>query len=160
MEKRLNTKVETYVNALKRDVADKIRAGLSETDLVAFVMDYQVLAFDEKDFLKRKRSNNVVPLFEKCLAKRMCGTQCTRRKQGGTDFCGTHGKGTPHGVIEQSETKSDLKQIEVFQMEFVGITHYIDTEGHVYSVEDILSGKQNPRVIANYKVIDGVYTII
>jgi hypothetical protein len=160
MEKRLNAKVETYVNAFKRDVADKVRAGLSETDLLSFVMDYRMLTLDEKDFLKRKRSNNVVPLFDKCIAKRMCGTQCTRRKQGETNFCGTHIKGTPHGVIEQNDSKPNMKQIEVFQMEFVGITHYIDTEGNVYSVEDILNGKQNPRVISNYKVIDGVYTIV
>lgn len=160
MEKRLNTKVDSYVNAFKRDVADKIRAGLSETDLVAFVMDYHILALDEKDFLKRKRSNNVVPVCEKCLAKRMCGTQCTRRKQGDTDFCGTHIKGTPHGVMEQSQTKSDLKQIEVFQQEISGIIYYIDTENRVYSVEDVIGGKPNPKVIANYRVTNGAYEIV
>lgn len=160
MEKRLNTKLDTYVNAFKREVVDKVRSGVSQEDLITFVMDYKKISLDEKDFLKRKRSNNIVPLFEKCLAKRMCGTQCTRRKQGNTDYCGTHTKGTPHGVIEQNDSKTELKTVDVVQMEFLGIVHYIDSDGNVYSVEDILSGRQNPRVISHYKVIDGVYTII
>lgn len=161
MEKRLNTKLDTYVNAFKREVADKIRSGdLSQEELINFVMEYRGISLDEKDFLKRKRSNNVVPVCEKCIAKRMNGTQCTRRKQGGTEFCGTHSKGRPYGCIEPNETKTDLKQVEVFQQEINGIMCYIDNETHVYSVEDILSGKPTPRMIANYRVVDGVYSIV
>ena len=90
----------------------------------------------------------------------MNGTQCTRRKQGGTEFCGTHIKGNPHGIIEQSETATDLKQIEVFQQEINGIVYYIDNESHVYSVEDIQSNKTNPKIISSYRVVDGVYMIV
>jgi hypothetical protein len=160
MEKRLNTKLESYVNAFKREIVDKIKQGITEEELITFVNEYQGIAFNEKDFLKRKRANNVVPICEKCIAKRMNGTQCTRRKQGGTDFCGTHSKGLPNGCMEPNETKTDLKQVEVFQHEINGIVYYIDNESKVYSVEDILSNKQNPKIIANYRVVDGVYMIV
>jgi hypothetical protein len=160
MEKRLNTKLDSYVNSFKQEIIEKIKEGMSEDELVAFVTEYQVISFNEKDFLKRKRSNNVVPICEKCIAKRMNGTQCTRRKQGGTDFCGTHSKGLPNGCMEPNETKPDLKQVEVFQHEINGIVYYIDNESRVYSVEDILSNKQNPKIIANYRVVDGVYMIV
>jgi hypothetical protein len=160
MEKRLNTKLESYVNAFKREIVDKIKQGITEDELISFVNEYQGIALNEKDFLKRKRANNVVPICEKCIAKRMNGTQCTRRKQGGTDFCGTHSKGLPNGCMEPNETKTDLKQVEVFQHEINGIVYYIDNESKVYSVEDILSNKQNPKIIANYRVVDGVYTIV
>ena len=159
MEKRLNTKLETYVNAFKREIVDKIKQGLTEEELTHFVMEYKGISLEEKDFLKRKRSNNIVPVCEKCIAKRMNGTQCTRRKHGGTEFCGTHRKGTPHGVIELNENKKELKQVEVFQHEINGIVYYIDNENRVYSVEDILENKSNPRVISTYRVVDGVYII-
>lgn len=159
MEKRLNTKLDNYVTAFKREVVDKIRCGLVEDDLIAFVMEYKGISLEDKDFLKRKRSNNIVPVCEKCTAKRMNGTQCTRRKQGGTEFCGTHIKGTPHGVMEQTTTATGLKQVEIFQQEINGIVYYIDLENRVYSMEDVLSNQTNPKVIASYRVVDGVYSI-
>ena len=159
MEKRLNTKLDNYVNAFKKEVVDKIRTGLSNEDLIEFVMEYRGITLEDKDFLKRKRSNNIVPVCDKCIAKRMNGTQCTRRKQGGTEYCGTHIKGTPHGIMEQSPTSTGLKQVEIFQQEINGIIYYIDTESRVYSMEDVMSNKSNPKVIASYRVVDGVYMI-
>jgi methionyl-tRNA synthetase len=160
MEKRLNTKLDNYVTAFKREVVDKIRQGLVDEDLIHFVMEYKGISLEDKDFLKRKRSNNVVPICEKCTAKRMNGTQCTRRKQGGTEFCGTHIKGTPHGVIEPSATSTGTKQVEIFLQEINGIVYYIDTENRVYSMEDVMSNKSNPKIIASYRVVDGVYCIV
>ena len=159
MEKRLNTKLEQYVSGFKREITDRLIGGTDTDELISFVMNYKVLSLENKDFLKRKRSNNVVPFCDKCVAKRMDGTQCTRRKQGGTDFCGTHRKGTPHGIMEPSTTEKELKQIEVFQQEINGIIYYIDNEKNVYSVEDIQSNKINPKVIATYSLVDGTYVI-
>jgi hypothetical protein len=159
MEKRLNTKLDNYVSEFKREIVDLLRSGMSYSDLIEIVMEYPSISLDDKDFLKRKRSNNIVPVCEKCTAKRMNDTQCTRRKQGGTEFCGTHIKGTPYGVMEPSATSSTIKQVEIFQQEINGILYYIDQEHRVYSMEDVLSNKTNPKVIASYQVTDGVYTI-
>jgi hypothetical protein len=159
MEKRLNTKLENYVSEFKREVVELLRSGMSHTDLIQTVMEYPGITLDDQDFLKRKRSNNIVPVCEKCTAKRMNDTQCTRRKQGGTEFCGTHIKGTPYGVMEPSTTSPTIKQVEIFQQEINGILYYIDSEHHVYSMEDVLSNKTNPKVIASYSVTDGIYTI-
>jgi hypothetical protein len=160
MEKRLNTKLDNYVGALKREIIEQIQSGLSNEELIQFVMEYQGITLEDTDFLKRKRSNNIVPVCEKCTAKRMNDTQCTRRKQGGTEFCGTHIKGTPYGVIEPCITSPTIKQVEIFQQEINGILYWIDREQHVYSMEDVLSNKTNPKVIASYSVTaDGMYTI-
>ena len=159
MEKRLNTKLDNYVSEFKREVVELLRSGMSYTELIQYVMEYPGITLDDKDFLKRKRSNNIVPVCEKCTAKRMNDTQCTRRKQGGTEFCGTHIKGTPYGVMEPSTTSPTIKQVEIFQQEINGILYYIDNEHRVYSMEDVLSNKTNPKVIASYQVTDGLYTI-
>lgn len=159
MEKRLNTKLENYVSAFKREIVQQIQSGLSDDDLIQYVMEYQGITLEDTDFLKRKRSNNIVPVCEKCTAKRMNDTQCTRRKQGGTEFCGTHIKGTPYGVMEPSTTSPTIKQVEIFQQEINGILYYIDNEHRVYSMEDVLSNKTNPKVIASYLLTEGTYTL-
>lgn len=163
MEKRLNTKLDNYVSAFKREIVEQIRSGRCSEDLIQFVMEYQGITLEDKDFLKRKRSNNIVPVCEKCTAKRMNNTQCTRRKQGGTEFCGTHIKGTPYGVLEltpASSSSSSMKQVEIFQQEINGILYYIDNDHRVYSMEDVLSNKTNPKVIATYSVTEtGIYSI-
>jgi hypothetical protein len=159
MEKRLNTKLDNYVSVFKRELIEQIRSGLSDEDLIQYILEYQGITLEDADFLKRKRSNNIVPVCEKCTAKRMNDTQCTRRKQGGTEFCGTHIKGTPYGVMEPSTTSPTIRQVEIFQQEINGILYYIDSEKHVYSMEDVLTNKTNPKVIATYQVNDGIYTL-
>ena len=159
MEKRLNAKIESYILKFKNILVEKIQGGEDFDELVSYIQEYPGFTLEENDFAKRKRSSNSVPLCERCTAKRIDGTQCTRRKQNDTEFCGTHIKGTPNGVVEASEVKSEMKQVEVWQQEINGIVYYIDDDGHVYSTEDIQSNQPVPKVIAKYQLSDGVYTI-
>ena len=160
MEKRLNNKLYSYLTKFKQDVADKIKEGNSQNDLITYIYEYEGFSVDTTDFQKRKRINNVVPLFDRCCAKRMNSSQCTRRKQPNSEYCGTHIKGTPHGIMEQNTPAVTLKQVDVWCQEINGIMWYIDSTGNVYSTEDILENKQNPNVIANYEMVEGVYHII
>ena len=94
---------------------------------------------------------NFVPIFDRCCAKRASGEQCTRRKKETNEYCGTHLKGTPHGVIDnQSDEKITTKKVEVCVQEIQGIVYYIDKSNNVYQAEDIISNKINPKIIAKY----------
>ena len=81
--------------------------------LIQYIYDYDRLTFNKEDFQKRKRVKNFVPIFDRCCAKRANEEQCTRRKKDGCEYCGTHLKGTPHGIIDnQNEPKNNTQKIE------------------------------------------------
>ena len=119
--------------------------------LLQYIYDYDRLTFNKEDFQKRKRVKNFVPIFDRCCAKRASNEQCTRRKKEGSEFCGTHMKGTPHGIIDsQNESKINTQKIEVWAQDIQGIVYYIDKGNNVYQAEDIVSNKVNPKIIAKY----------
>ena len=165
MEKRLNKKVETYVTTFKDNIREKsAQLGLNKNDqvnlLVQYIYDYERLQFGKEDFTKRKRVKNVVPFFDRCCAKRANDEQCTRRKKEGSEYCGTHLKGSPHGIIEsETENKPTIQKIEVWAQDIQGIIYYIDKTGNVYQAEDIVVNKMNPKIIAKYVKNGDTYTI-
>jgi hypothetical protein len=156
MEKRLNKKVETYVTTFKDSIREKAtQLGMTKNDqmnqLLQYIYDYNRLSFVKEDFQKRKRVKNFVPIFDRCCAKRASCEQCTRKKKEGSDFCGTHMKGTPHGVVDNLEEPNFTTQkIEVWAQDIQGIIYYIDTHNNVYQAEDIIVNKINPKIIAKY----------
>ena len=165
MEKRLNQLTSEYVSAFKNDLRDKITTLNFENntkinELIEFVFDYDRLAFSKDDFIKRKRVKNSIPTLNRCNAKRANDEQCTRRRKDDCEFCGTHSKGTPHGLVLCGDVEQAATQrIDVFVEEIKGIVYYIDHFGNVYKTEDILEGKENPVIIAKYVVSNGQYTI-
>jgi hypothetical protein len=165
MEKRLNKKVDSYITSFKDNIRNKAtQMGLTKNDqinqLIQYIYDYERLSFDNIDFQKRKRVKNFVPIFDRCCAKRAAGEQCTRRKKDGSEFCGTHMKGTPHGISDSmSETKNTSQKIEVWAQDIHGIVYYIDKNENVYQTEDIISNKINPKIIAKYAKVGEQYSI-
>ena len=141
--------------------------GLSNTNddklskLVKYIYDYERLSLSKEDFMKRKRVKNPVNLSDRCCAKRANGEQCTRRRRDETtEYCGTHLKGTPHGICDASEEPKQLgQQIEVFTQEIQGIIYYIDKSQNVYQAEDIIQGKKNAKIIAKYIRVGESYVI-
>jgi hypothetical protein len=121
------------------------------SQLLQFIYDYDRLTFNKEDFQKRKRVKNFVPIFDRCSAKRASNEQCTRRKKEGCEYCGTHLKGTPHGIVDnQNESKNTTQKIEVYAQDIQGIIYYIDKTSNVYQAEDIINNKVNPKIIAKY----------
>jgi hypothetical protein len=165
MEKRLNKKIESYISTFK----DNIRIKATQIDiikneevnqLIQYIYDYERLTLNKDDFMKRKRVKNYVPIFDRCCAKRATCEQCTRRKKEGSEYCGTHIKGTPHGIIDnQDEVKINTQTVEVWAQEIQGIVYYIDKNNNVYQPEDILSNKMNPKIIAKYVKTGDQYVI-
>ena len=173
MERRITSKVEKHQLSFKESIRswfeeNDCRIVKSDNDMTSeflkFVFDYGALSFEAEDFQKRKRVKNVISHFERCTANRANGEQCTRRRQDGSCFCGTHAKGTPHGIskIGQCDTNgnSTIKKIEVWVEEINGINYYIDSENNVYRAEDIVENKQTPAIIAKWKLgANNSYTI-
>lgn len=156
MERRLNKKAETYITTFKDSIREKAtQLGLSNdvktTQLLQFIYDYDRLSFNKEDFQKRKRVKNFVPIYDRCCAKRATCEQCTRRRKDGSEYCGTHMKGTPHGIMEATdEPKVSTQKIEVWAQDIQGIVYYIDKFNNVYDTADIIKNQVNPKIIAKY----------
>ncbi len=165
MERRLNKKLETYITNFKDNIREKAtQLGLSQdsksTQLLQYIYDYDRLSFGKEDFQKRKRVKNFVPIYDRCCAKRAAGEQCTRRRKEGSEYCGTHMKGTPHGIMETSdEPKVNTQKVEVWAQDIQGIVYYIDKFNNVYDTADIIKNQVNPKIIAKYVKIGESFSI-
>jgi hypothetical protein len=184
MERRLNQRIDEYLIEFKNQIAGRIQTmveGIEDTgsgrdvsilvdmktkcnSLAAFVYNYEKIKVGKDDFMKRKRVKSVVPIYDRCCAKRASGEQCTRRKKEGESYCGTHIKGTPHSVMEENvsepSTPKNVK-VDIWAQDIKGIIYYIDKAGNVYDTEDIMKIDKYPkRVIAKYvQDAKGVYSI-
>ena len=165
MERRLNKKLEAYIASFKDSIKDKAtQMGMTKDEkvsqLLQYIYDFERLTFLNEDFQKRKRVKNFVPIYDRCCAKRASNEQCTRRKKEGSEYCGTHLKGTPHGIVDtQNEQKNTTHKVEVFAQDIQGIVYYIDKNNNVYQAEDIAMNKVNPKIIAKYVKTGEAYTI-
>jgi len=170
MEKHILQKIEKHQRQFKDEIKEwftKNNASIFvngnaykniDSEFLKFIFDHSSIPINEQDFKKRKRIKNVVPQFELCRAKRANGQQCTRRKktdgsysENPTNFCGTHVKGIPHGIVSTDVNipKPNTK-VEVWVKDIKGINYYIDENHNVYNPEDILSNKLNPSIIATW----------
>ena len=165
MEKRLNQRIEKYITDFKDNLKKKILDlnfgnNTKVNELLEYAYDYDRLVLAREDFIKRKRIKNAIPVLNRCNAKRANGEQCTRRRKKECEFCGTHSKGTPHGLIMADDPNvCSVEKLEVIAQDIKGIVYYIDKYSNVYKTEDILLAKENPRIIAKYAKRGDEYTI-
>jgi len=149
----INCKIDETPGLLMSSMKQTIQSELM--NLLQELYDQPVLKLDKTDFQKRKRVKNVVPLHDRCIACRANGEQCTRRRKGDSEYCGTHIKGTPHGIIskekQDNEPKAMIKKISVWAQDIKGIIYYIDDNSNVYETSAILQGTDNPKIIAKYQ---------
>jgi hypothetical protein len=165
MERRLNKKINDYVHTFKTELVEKIKSTQTTSqsaemiELINYVYQYDNLEINKDDLMKRKRVKSTVPVYDRCCAKRANGEQCTRRKKDDCQYCGTHTKGTPHGILNDSESAPTTKKVDVQAIDIKGIIYYLDNDNNVYDTEDIVSNKKNPRVIAKYVKTGNDYSI-
>ena len=122
MERRIINKVDNhqrcFKDALREWMTNNEMKVVTNTnidatgDFMRYLYDYTKLELTSDDFKRRKRVTNTIPLSERCIAKRACGDQCTRRKKEGHTYCGTHIKGAPHGIVEKNEVNT-LKKVKI-----------------------------------------------
>ena len=167
MLKRIQKKSDDYSMSFKEIIKNKMKdmemiQTTKGSNLLQFIYDYENLQFIKEDFQKRKRIKNNVPLCDRCMALKAGGKRCTRRRKEQNLFCGTHLKGTPHGVVNnQEKTQKEFEAIQICAEEIKGIVCHLDAMGNVYDPQDIHQNIKNPKVIAQYtKDLEGNYTII
>ena len=132
--------------------------------LTKFVYEYEKLKLTKEDFMKRKRVKNMVPIQQRCLAKRANGEQCTRKKKEGCDYCGTHTKGVPCSIMDDEndgdKPKLNQQSVNIWVQNIKGIEYFIDSSQNVYKHEDVINNSTNPRIIAKYsKSETGAFSI-
>lgn len=178
MERRINARIDAHTHAFKQKIAAQFEAvrqkhahAITEhpqlqdmhrdyAQVMNFIYESDKLKLSKDDFVKRKRVKNAVPVFDRCHAKRANGEQCTRRKKEGCLCCGTHTKGTPHGMFDGLNVPATNIKVDTWVQDIKGIMYHIDTQGNVYDPEDIVANKMNPNVIAKYaKSANGAYSI-
>ena len=191
MERRVNKKITEFLAKFKEDIKGIVVATQSNiTDsieqwdgedietmatlkssisaelmsLLQQIYDHPNIILSKEDFAKRKRVKNVVPFFDRCVACRANGEQCTRRRKDKSSFCGTHIKGTPHGVIKEHDTNGQIqKKVSVWVCDIKGIMYYIDNDYNVYDTAEVMKNLPNPKIIAKYEksIVNGepVYNI-
>uniref|UniRef100_A0A6C0EUU1 Uncharacterized protein n=1 Tax=viral metagenome TaxID=1070528 RepID=A0A6C0EUU1_9ZZZZ len=156
MEKKLRLKIDEYTLEFKKNIksfindnehliVDKNGKDITNTAL-EFIYDFRSLDLSKDDFQKRKRTKNIIPNYERCCALRLNGERCTRKKKDKDEFCGTHLKGKPYGIVEESQVVEKTK-IAIWVEEIGGIHQYVDETGNIYATEDILQSVKQPRVI-------------
>ena len=98
------------------------------------------------DKVKQARVKTQIAPELRCVAMRADNDQCTRRKKEGSEYCGTHTQGVPHGVVGGSK----MRKTEVWAENVDGIIYYLDDGGAVYKTEDVMNKKVNPQVIGSW----------
>ena len=165
MDRKLNKRIADYVVEFKKTIKEKaLELNFSENgkiqDLVEFIYNYDRLVLSKEDVSKRKRVKNTIPNTNRCHAKRANGEQCTRKQKEGHCFCGTHVKGTPHGIMNNETEQENTYVIgEVTAEDINGIVYYLDKHGHIFSTEDVLNGIPNPKVVGKYIIQNGTYVV-
>ena len=160
MEKKINNSVGEHFREFKDKFKDllmseqfSVLSNEQKSSLLGFVYDYNAYEVKKEMLEKRKRVKNVVPLFNRCCAKRADDRQCTRRRKPDELYCGTHSKSRPHGTVDdvEQEKKDSKVKHQVWAQDIKGIIYYIDKNQNVYDPEDILKSKVNPKIIAKWK---------
>jgi len=166
MERRINHKIEQFILKNKDDICNKIieiniEDKTKAKELIEYIYEYERLVIVKDDLSKRKRIKNTIPSLNRCNARRANNEQCTRRRKEGSEYCGTHAKGTPNGFLNTAECGNcPNRKIDVVAEEINGIVYYIDSFMNIYKTEDIMSGKENPQIIGKCSKKNGFYSII
>lgn len=168
MERRVAKKLDSHFTEFKNDIKNwfqengcEIIGDSNKSAFLQYIFDYDNVSLSKEDFQKRKRIKNVVPQYDRCCAYRANNEQCTRRKKDESKYCGTHIKGTPHGIVSSTDvTDVKIKKKQIWAEEIKGICYYIDDSNNVYDYEDIIKNRDNPKIIAKY-ILDfqGKYSI-
>ena len=152
----MSQKLNAFMTKFKENILTKCEC-LEDDDkreIVDFVNETDISSLIKELSTKRSRVKNMVAQEFRCTANRANGEQCSRTKKEGCEYCGTHVKGVPHGVVQP--INPDFKSVDVWAEDIGGIIYYIDGNYNVYKSEDIMNNK-TPRIISKYKIIAGAY---
>ena len=87
---KINEQVESIVHSHSQNKLDLHALNDFKKVIIQDIYNYENLHLNEEDFKKRKRVKNTINLECRCNALRANKMQCSRRKLGNNEFCGTH----------------------------------------------------------------------
>jgi len=93
----------------------------------------------QKIFGKKKRKKTQLQDFERCMARKQDGFQCSRRRKKNNEYCGKHIKNRPYGRIDNENDKESIpvKNIVIEDKEYL-----IDNNKIVFNLNgDMIVGK-------------------
>ena len=156
MERRISKLLNNYIAEMKKEFKKKMEELEIPQDekmnkLFQFIYDYPPVKIQKNDIAKRTRQKNIVPLCDRCTALRANNEQCTRRRKENQVLCGTHLKGTPHGLIQTDQQIPSHTKITVWPEDINGIINFIDSNHNIYDPMDIHHNSTNPKIIAKWK---------
>tara|TARA_B000000557_G_C20621888_1_gene378430 strand:- start:54 stop:548 length:495 start_codon:yes stop_codon:yes gene_type:complete len=153
MEKKIQNHIDAYMIKFKESVRDILLSNESEgiNTKLEKIFELDGCIIDVNSFIRKKRARNIISDAERCCAYKAAQDRCTRKKRDGCNVCGTHLKGTPHGMIDMDNQNVSSKKIEIFTLDIGGIIYYVDNEQNVYASNEIMNGKTNPTKIGKYK---------
>jgi hypothetical protein len=162
--KRIDEYIVKYKNEIKEKITslDFIQEKEKISELLEFVYEYTKLQFEKEEFIEKKKNTYIVSPCNRCVAKRTDGEQCTRKKKRTSEYCGTHSKTNEENTNSGQPiyVSSNKQKMEISAEDIQGIIYYIDKFNNVYHTEDILEGKENPRIITKVtKNSDNKYII-
>jgi hypothetical protein len=163
MEKNIRNKIANYECEFKNNLkkwllendASIICGNTSDktNDFIHHLSDFPRLELGAQDFQKRKRIKNNVPDYNRCIAMKCNGERCSRKqKHDGTQFCGTHIKGAPHGTFTSNQETNKKRQVNLRLQEINGISRYIDENKNIYCTQDIIDKVNPPKIIGKYGI--------
>lgn len=151
MENKINKKLDNYMEKYREALKSKIIELKMDKDLqnklLETIYSFNTLQLEKEDFMKRKRIVSSVSICDRCTAKKANGEQCTRKKKTNCNFCGTHDKFQPHGIVSLSVNEKSLKRCSITIVDVNGINYYVDENNNVYDTADILSNNNKPSII-------------
>ena len=68
-------------------------------------------------------------------------------KKCGCNFCGTHDKYQPHGIVSVDINEKSLTRCTISIIDINGINYYIDENNNVYDTKDIILNSTTPKII-------------
>ena len=162
MDGRVQAHVDNYIKSFKQFIRETLLDDeKTQNEKLESIFAYDNLNIELDNFIKKKRVRNVIPSDERCCAYKAQKDRCTRKRKDGSELCGTHMKGTPHGMINMDEPVINYKKIDVYTQDIGGIIYYIDNNNNVYNSTDIIKGTPSPSIIG--KCIhhsDGTYSLV
>ena len=150
MEGRINKIVAEHHKGILKEALQ-----IRDTDqLHTYLKTNLKFKLKKQDLAKKPRQKNTLPTADRCQGRRADGEQCTRQRRDG-NYCKTHASGLPHGQVD-----ADIISKDVIATDINGIIYFIDSNDNIFSTEDVMAGKINPKLIGKFNRANNVVTYI
>lgn len=149
----MNEEVRTTIRDALQELMEYTDPDLTEVDIDMFKTTWNKLErylVDQKiNADEPKKKQRMIPMNERCMAKRANGGRCTRRRKN-EFFCGTHCKSTKDGMVNDMKEVGDIRELLITNIDIRGITYFADQDKYLYMPSDILKSAPQPRIIGRY----------